>query len=142
MAKLVRLLSGSNVSVTPVTRQDVIDQHKVNKDKGLDVRRPYQPLYEVDHNLMIDCVVCGSPMRYLTSPFVRIMVRMGGTILEKFKYHKSPSNELVTTVDRHFIEFPIWKVGRACETCLSSHEHKIMDEERVKQGDVKSIKGW
>ena len=138
MAKLLRL----NGVTTAVTRQDVIAKVKQDKDKGLNNRKPYQRVFDDGSNLIIECVVCKAPTKWSDTTYSRITTGSSGYRDEKVTWVRGEGSDIVPFVNSRFIQFPVNVTGSACGSCLSTHPHKLLDEERVKVGDTKSKDGW
>lgn len=138
MAKLLRL----NGITTAITRQDVITKRKHDDDKGINNKKPYQKVYDDGFNLIVECVVCKVPVKWSDTIYSCITIGSSGYRDEKVTWVRGTGSNILPIINSRFIQFPMNVTGRACVSCLSTHEHKAVDEQRVKVGDIKSKNGW
>ena len=136
MAKLIRRLIEGLIVTTTETRHESVK--KAKSRKMFSPTKPYQTPYVINGELIIDCLICDSPVKHREASYVKVLTG---------EFKKDNQTDLLTNSSGHQIEvqrgveieipgytrterkpikFDKWLKGLVCPNCSVRGDYKII----------------
>ena len=136
MAKLIRRLVDGMVKT--IIESQVETVKKLKSRKMFSPTKPYQTPYVINGNLIVDCLICESPIEHRTACYVKVLTgefkkdRQTDLLINaaghEIEVQKGIDIEIqgYTRSERKPIKFDKWLKGLVCPSCATRKDYPIV----------------